>query len=153
MSGGAWARMACAVWLLSVASTGCAARARAASCDQLASLSFPNATVTSAHLVEPGSFVPPNGRSGDPAAAAFTGLAAFCRVTATIKVDDSNVRTEVWLPATGWNGDFQPAGSSFWGGSLPYARMAALLRTNVVTAGTNLGIEGATGPSSCAQES
>ena len=41
----------------------------------------------------------------------------------------------------------QPAGSSFWGGSIPYARMGALLRTGVATAGTNLGIEGATGPS------
>ena len=53
------------------------------------------------------------------------------------------VTMEVWLPAEGWAGDFQPAGNGFWGGSIPYARMAVLLRAGVVTAGSNLGITGA----------
>jgi feruloyl esterase len=116
-------------------------------CDQLAALSLPDTTIASARLVEKGAFLPPNVRAGDAAAAPFANLPAFCRVTATIKTADSNVSTEVWLPAAGWTGDFQPAGSSFWGTNLPYARMAALLGTGVATAGTNLGIEGATGPS------
>jgi len=139
--------LAAAVCLLSATGSGCSSGTSVTSCEKLATLSLPDTTMTSAHLVDPGGFVPPNGRAGDSTTAPFAALAAFCRVTATIKVADSRVRTEVWLPASGWNGDFQPAGSSFWGGSIPYARMAALLRTGVATAGTNLGIEGATGPS------
>ena len=139
--------MASAACLLAVTGLACGGSASAPSCEKLPSLALPGTTVTSAQLVAANAFVPPNLRAGDPAAAAFAGLPAFCRVAATLKVDDSDVKTEVWMPAAGWNGDFQPAGSSFWGGSIPYARMAALLRTGVVTAGTNLGIEGATGPS------
>jgi feruloyl esterase len=125
----------------------CGRDASAASCEKLATLSFPDTTVTSARVVGPGAFVPPNSRGGDSTPGPFTGLSAFCRVTATINVVDSNVRTEVWLPERNWSGDFQPAGSAFWGGSIPYVRMAALLGTDVATAATDLGIEGSTGPS------
>jgi feruloyl esterase len=116
------------------------------SCETVAKLSLPNTTVTGAQTVAAGAFTPPvSGANG--AAQSFADLPAFCRITSTIAVSGSEVKTEVWIPAQGWNGDFQAAGAAFWGGSIPYARMREILRTGAATAGTNLGIEGATGPS------
>ena len=57
---------------------------------------------------------------------------------------NSDVKFEVWLPTQGWTGDFMPAGSTFWGGPIPFARMREVLHTGAVTVGTNLGIEGFT---------
>jgi len=74
-------------------------------------------------------------------------LPAYCRVGGSTRVVNSDVKFEVWLPAERWTGDVMPAGSSFWGGPLPLARMREILRTGAVTVGTDLGIEGFTGPS------
>ena len=96
--------------------------------------------------VAAGSFTPPQPAGGTPAAP-FSDLPAFCRVVASTRVLNSDVTFEVWMPAQGWTGEFVPAGSSFWGGPIPFARMREVLRTGAVTVGTNLGIEGFNGPS------
>ena len=114
-------------------------------CAMLASTSLPETTILSAQLVPAGAFTPP--AQGAQAPRPIENLPAFCRVVVTMRPVPDEVTMEVWLPAQGWGGDFQPAGSSFWGGSLPYARMGELLRLGQATAGTNLGITGATGPS------
>jgi feruloyl esterase len=115
-------------------------------CAALASTSLPETTIVSAQLVPAGAFTPPSPQ-GAPAPKPIENLPAFCRVVATMRPVPDEVTMEVWLPAQGWGGDFQPAGSSFWGGSIPYARMGELLRLGQATAGTNLGITGAAGPS------
>jgi feruloyl esterase len=74
-------------------------------------------------------------------------LPAYCRVAGSTRAVNSNVKFEVWLPVERWTGDIMPAGSGFWGGPLPLARMRDILRTGAVTVGTDLGIEGFTGPS------
>jgi feruloyl esterase len=96
--------------------------------------------------VAQGTYTPPAARGG-PAPAPWTDLPAFCRVAATTKAVDSDVKFEVWMPAQGWNGEIQPAGSSFWGGSIPVGRMREILKQGTATVGTNLGIEGFAGPS------
>jgi Tannase and feruloyl esterase len=116
------------------------------SCERLASSTLPNTTITSAQSVAAGSFRPPQPAGGAPAAP-FSDLPAFCRVVASTRLLNSDVKFEVWLPAQGWTGDFLPAGSSFWGGPIPFARMREVLKTGAVTVGTNLGIEGFNGPS------
>ena len=116
------------------------------SCDRLVSSALPNTTITSAVSVAAGSFTPPQPAGGTPAAP-FSDLPAFCRVVASTRVLNSDVTFEVWMPAQGWTGEFVPAGSSFWGGPIPFARMREVLRTGAVTVGTNLGIEGFNGPS------
>ncbi len=114
----------------------------AEACTMLASASLPDTTIVSAQMVTGGSFTPPT-QNAKP----IENLPAFCRVVATMRPVPDEVTMEVWLPAQGWAGDFQPAGNGFWGGNIPYARMAVLLRAGVVTAGSNLGITGAQGPS------
>ena len=122
------------------ASTASAGGAEA--CTMLASASLTDMTIVSAQMVTGGSFTPPA-----PGAKPIENLPVFCRVVATMRPVPDDVTMEVWLPAEGWAGDFQPAGNGFWGGNIPYARMAVLLRAGLVTAGSNLGITGAQGPS------
>ena len=87
--------------------------AAAVSCESLASLSLPNTTITSAATVGAGAFTPPAGGGGrGDVGAPFRNLPAFCRVTATLKpTSDSDIKMEVWMPVTGWNGNFQGNGS------------------------------------------
>ena len=114
-------------------------------CEDLLSLSLPETTVTAAQSVAAGTFAPPASNAGAPKA--FADLPNFCRVSMTVRTAGSDVKVEVWMPAQGWNGDYQPAGAGFWGGAMPYERMREILRSGAATSGTNLGIEGAAGPS------
>ena len=113
--------------------------ARAATCESLASLSLPDATISIAQAVPAGSFTTPFN-------ATLINLPAFCRVAATLKPSsDSNIKVEVWLPSVaqgtggqargtsstggggGWNGKLQAVGNGGWAGSIPYAAMANAL--------------------------
>jgi len=85
--------------------------AAAASCESLAALTLSNGNVTSATSLPAGAFAPPGGAGRGNAAQQYAALPAFCRVTATLKpTSDSDIRIEVWLPASGWNGKFQAVG-------------------------------------------
>jgi feruloyl esterase len=141
------ARFVIAITLAGMA-LGCRSSAMAPNtCERLVSQALPRATVGSAQLVLAGTFVPPvgpRGASNEP----FKDLPAFCRVVTSSKTPaGTDARAEVWMPVESWNGDFQPAGGGFWGGAIPFGRMRAILRTGAATAGSNLGIDGATGPS------
>jgi feruloyl esterase len=136
--------------LLGPASAEAQLRSAAAPCERLATVAMANTMVTSAQTVRAGGFTPPVA-AGAPAAPLFSELPAFCRVVASTRAVNSDVKFEVWLPAERWTGDIMPAGSSFWGGPLPFARMREILATGAVTVGTNLGIEGFTGPSFAVQ--
>ena len=98
-----------------------------ASCGSVSMLALPNATITLAQAVEAGPFTPP-----DQANAAETSraLPAFCRVAATLKpTPDSDIKIEVWMPASGWNGKLQAVGNGAFNGSIAYpAMMTALAR-------------------------
>ena len=66
---------------------------------------LPNTTITSAATVS-GTFTPPNG--GMP----IEGLPSFCRVTATLKPSAaSDIKIEIWMPSSGWNGKFEGVGN------------------------------------------
>src|SRR4051812_41742034 len=96
--------------------------AAAAPCESLASLKLPATTITLAQAVEAGKFeVPAAGGRGARGGGAnpYADLPAFCRVALTIKPSsDSDIKVEVWLPMTGWNGKFQGVGNGAWTGSI-----------------------------------
>jgi len=118
--------------------------AMAASCEDLAKTSLPNATITLAQSVAAGAFTAQGGRGG---ANPFADLPAFCRVAATLKPSaDSDIKIEVWLPASGWNGKFQGVGNGVWNGNIDQNAMATALRRGYATAGTDTGHEGGGGP-------
>ena len=115
------------------------AAAAPASCESLASLRLANASVTSAGDVGSGAFAltPP---AWAAAARALAALPAFCRVTITAKpTADSDIKIEVWLPSSGWNGKFQAVGNGGWAGTIPYSAMGAALARGYATAGTDTG--------------
>ena len=136
------------------------APAPSTSCENLAALALPHATVTSAEPVAAGAFVAPSGRGAGGATGAARGLPgrgggpptnpyanvpAFCRVSATLTPSpDSDIKAEVWLPASGWNGKFQAVGNGGWAGSICYPAMAAAVAAGYATASTDTGHTGGT---------
>jgi feruloyl esterase len=124
------------------------ARGYAATCESLASLALQSTTITSAQIVAAGAFAPPaSGRGGRaPSQNPYATLPSFCRVAATLKpVSDSDIKIEVWLPTTGWNGKFQAVGNGGWAGFISYPAMAEALRRGYATTSTDTGHTGASG--------
>ena len=98
-----------------------------ASCEGLASLSLPDTTITKAESV-------PIGQKSLP---------AHCRVTATLKPSsDSDIKIEVWMPLSGWNGKFQAVGNGGWSGAIGTGAMAQALQEGYATSSTDTGHEG-----------
>ena len=122
----------------------------ATSCENLASLKLPDTTITLAQTVAAGAFVPPaapGGRGGFPGQAdLFKELPAFCRVAATLKPSsDSDIKIEVWMPASGWNGKFEAEGNGGWAGVVSIPQMAAAVLRGYATASTDTGHVGGSG--------
>ncbi len=120
--------------------------ADAATCESLSSLKLTDATITLAQPVAAGAFSPPaGGRGGN--AQAFSSLPAFCRVAATLRpTPESDIKIEVWLPETGWNGKFQAVGNGGWNGNIDTNALAAGLRRGYAAASTDTGHAGGGGP-------
>src|SRR6185436_2700276 len=120
--------------------------ASAATCEDLSKLSLPNTTVTLAQSVAAGALPAPAGRGG-PQANPYADLPAFCRVAATLKPSpDSDIKIEVWLPSSGWNGKFEAVGNGGWNGNVDQGALATALRRGYATASTDTGHEGGGGP-------
>lgn len=125
--------------LLGAALAGSAV-AQTNSCESLSSLALPNATITMAQAVPAGE-LPQAGRGGR--AAEPLKVPAFCRVAATLKPsNDSEIKMELWLPASGWNGNFEGNGNGGWTGSITPAALAAGLQRGYAAAMSDLGHEG-----------
>ena len=119
-------------------------QAIAAPCENLSSLSLPHVKITLAESVAPGAFTPPGAggidAAGAPAGAVFGRLPAFCRVAATLTPSsDSDIKIEVWLPASGWNGKFQAVGNGGWAGVISYSAMAEAVKSGYATVSTDTG--------------
>src|SRR5438094_8343940 len=129
---------------LAIAFVLIAAPAMGATCESLSTFSQPHVAVTLAQTVAAGTFVAP-GR-GPRGVVAFGGLPVFCRVAATLMPSsDSDIKIEVWLPASGWNGKLLAVGNGGWAGSISYAAMAASLGRGYATSSTDTGHTGGRG--------
>ena len=100
-------------FLMFLVAASTATPAFAATCESLASTALKDATITRAEVVAPGKFsLPDAGRRGGGRGNAYADLPEFCRVAATLApTSDSDIKIEVWLPASGWNGKFQAVGN------------------------------------------
>jgi feruloyl esterase len=135
------ARSAACAAVLAAAST-----AAAATCEGLVSLSLPQATITSAQAVAPGAFVAPSGREVRGGANLFKELPSFCRVAATLTpTSDSDIKVEVWLPTSGWNGKLEAVGNGGWAGVIEYGALATAVRRGYAAASTDTGHVGGSG--------
>ena len=123
-----------------------ASPAESATCDSLSALTVTNGTVTLAQTVAPGTFKAP-GRGGGPpgAASPYAALPEFCRVAVTLKpAPNSDIKAEVWLPSTGWNGKLQVVGNGAFAGTVSYPALATAVAAGYAAASTDTGH---TGPS------
>jgi feruloyl esterase len=113
----------------------------ATACEKLISLALPHAMIDSAQMVAAGAFVPPGGAQGRGGGQnAYANLPAFCRVTATLTPSsDSDIKTEIWLPASGWNGKYEAVGNGGWAGTISYPALAAAVMAGYAGAGTDTG--------------
>jgi hypothetical protein len=133
--------LSCVFVLLFVLSANAAAQ-NGNSCESLAKLSLTNAKVTSATMVGTGAFTPPAAGTpwlaGDPDF--YKTLPAFCRVTVTATPSaDSDIKIEVWLPESGWNGKFQGNGNGGFAGEIDYGELARRMSHGYATANTDTG--------------
>ena len=116
----------------------------AASCESLASLKLPDTTITSADTVAAGAFKPPAAGAA-PATSQFLTLPGFCRVAAALKPStDSDIKVEVWLPLTDWNGKFQAVGNGGFAGVISYSALGAAVKAGYASASTDTGHQGNT---------
>ncbi len=131
-------------------------RAAGAPCESLAALTLPDTTITSAQTVAVGAFTPPGGL-GFPEAvmarfrASVADLPAFCRGAATLRpTSDSDIKIEVWMPSSGWNGKFLGVGNGGWAGTITYPALTDALRRGYAAASTDTGHTGRAGDASFA---
>jgi feruloyl esterase len=83
------------------------------------------------------------GHNGGRPNARFEELGAFCRVTASLMpTPTSDIRAELWLPLTGWNGNFVGSSPNGMGGNIPYGSMANALRDGFAVMGEDTGHRG-----------
>jgi feruloyl esterase len=119
------------------------ATAAGASCESLASVRLAAGKVTLAETVPAGGFTSPTGGGGGGGGENFKRLPAFCRVAATLTPSsDSDIKIEVWLPASGWNGKFQAVGNGGWAGTISYPAMANAVARGYATTSTDTGHSG-----------
>jgi hypothetical protein len=127
-----------------VAALAFASPAAAKDCADLAKLKV-DGKITAATLVPAGTFQQPAGPGAPPGVggASYKDMPGFCRVQATLTpTKDSDIKVEVWLPASGWNGKFVAVGNGIWAGQLSYSAMADPLKRGYAVATTDTGHTG-----------
>jgi feruloyl esterase len=122
------------------------AQATSGSCEALAKLAIPEGKIMLAELIAAGTFVQPRtDEAPSSRASVFRDVPAFCRVAATLTpTTDSEIRVEVWMPASSWNGKFQAVGNGGWSGSISYPALGRAVARGYASASTDTGHQGGT---------
>ncbi len=108
-------------------------------CEDIAALKLPNTTIETAEIVSHSTF---KTVSHEP----ITDLPIFCRVVADLKSRlDSEIRVEMWLPQSGWNGRLEGTGSGGFAGFIYYDELAAGLRQGYAVVNTDMGLSAPAG--------
>jgi hypothetical protein len=99
-----------------------------AACETLAKLTLPNTFIDKAEAVTSGEFQ------------TIKQLPSFCRVAGSIRPSsDSDIRFEVWMPLTGWNGKFQGIGNGGYAGTIGFGGLGGAIKQGYAAASTDTG--------------
>ncbi|HSP68480.1 MAG TPA: tannase/feruloyl esterase family alpha/beta hydrolase [Bryobacteraceae bacterium] len=129
--------------LFTIAAFGIAPVFGASACESLTALKLQNVSITGAATVAAGAFTSPLPPAKGKQPPSFKNLPAFCRVSATLTPSsDSEIKIEVWLPESGWNGNLQSVGNGAWAGTISYPAMATALEAGYASASTDTGHTG-----------
>lgn len=113
-------------------------------CERLTAAKIPNTTITLAQTVAAGTFNgPPSPKSGGELSLLYKRLPAFCRVVAEAKpTSDSDIKLQVWLPVSGWNGKLQGIGVGGFAGSIDNVQLATTVKAGYTATATDTGHTG-----------
>lgn len=101
---------------------------------RILALKVPGLTITDIQYIDTGSYQPA------ASATAFAGLPAFCLVAVTLHpTPASNIRVELWMPRSGWNGRFLGTGNGGSAGRIVYDKLVHGLKKGYATANTDMG--------------
>ena len=114
------------------------------SCEKVAAAKIAGTTITLAQTVAAGTFAgPPAPFSGVDVSALYKSLPAFCRVVAEAKpTADSDIKLEVWLPVSGWNGKLQGIGNGGFAGLIDYVQLSTSMSKGYAVTATDTGHTG-----------
>lgn len=114
------------------------------SCDKVGELKIPHAKIIFAQTVEAGRFVgPPASFTGRDQSAFYKSLPAFCRVVGIATPStDSNIRLEVWMPVSGWNGKLLGIGNGGFAGLIDFMQLGVAVSHGYAATATDTGHEG-----------
>jgi len=114
------------------------------SCERVAAAKISGATITLAQTVAAGAFAGPAAPfSGVDVSALYKSLPAFCRVVAEAKpTADSDIKLEVWLPVSGWNGKLQGIGNGGFAGLIDYVQLSTSMSKGYAVTATDTGHTG-----------
>jgi hypothetical protein len=137
----AFARCTLAVALLLLGA--CASGVAQDSCEKLSQVTIPDARIIFAKTIDAGTFAgPPTGASRD-LTAPYKNVPAFCRVVALATPSaDSNIRIEIWMPASGWNGKLQGVGNGGFAGMIDFQALGVAVTKGYAATGTDTGHAG-----------
>jgi Tannase and feruloyl esterase len=113
-------------------------------CERLASLGLPNAKIILAQVVAAGAFaLPPSTMPPMGPPPSFKDVPAFCRVTLDASpAPDSDIKIEIWMPASGWNQKFHGQGNGGFAGQIDYLGLATAVKLGYASAATDTGHSG-----------
>jgi feruloyl esterase len=113
-------------------------------CERLTAAKIPNTTITLAQTVSAGTFNgPPSPFNGADPSSLYKSLPAFCRVVAEAKpTSDSDIKLEVWLPVSGWNGKLQGIGNGGFAGLIDDMQLAMSMKAGYTATATDTGHAG-----------
>ncbi|HUR32531.1 MAG TPA: tannase/feruloyl esterase family alpha/beta hydrolase [Vicinamibacterales bacterium] len=121
------------------ATTPSGATAAGTTCEDLRTFTLRGGRVDSAQTIAAGAFQPPGARGGSTGAV-YRDLPSFCRVALTLTPSaDSDIKVEVWLPASGWNRKLQAVGNGGWAGTISYSALAAAVAEGYASVSTDTG--------------
>ncbi len=114
------------------------------SCERVTAAKISGATITLAQTVAAGAFAGPAAPfSGVDVSALYKSLPAFCRVVAEAKpTADSDIKLEVWLPVSGWNGKLQGIGNGGFAGLIDYVQLSTSMSKGYAVTATDTGHTG-----------
>jgi len=113
-------------------------------CAKLAGLKIPNATVTLAQTQAAGTFVgPPAPFTGADISWLYKSLPEFCRVVAEAKpTADSDIKMEIWMPVSGWNGKLEGIGNGGFAGVIDDMQIGMAMKHGYAATATDAGHTG-----------
>jgi feruloyl esterase len=113
-------------------------------CERLTAAKIPNTTIALAQTVAAGTFNgPPVPFSGTDLSPLYKSLPTFCRIVAEAKpTSDSDIKLEVWLPVSGWNGKLQGIGNGGFAGLIDDMQLAMAVKAGYTATATDTGHTG-----------